>query len=202
MSDLTTVYANILRCLEFRGALITSERLDPPALARALQHDEHVVVRASRTGHPHAPDRDYVAILFAPGADAIARSSKFISTYKRVHAADDADVMLVTASPLTHHIVSAIAKATVDMPNQYIERALHATFMFTLPECAAWSPHEIADPAELARYREYHRGDDAWPKILATDPAAIWIGARPGDIVATTRPSATAGTMVQYLECV
>lgn len=59
--------------------------------------------------------------------------------------------------------------------------------------------HEVLGEEERAEVlKRYRVQPHQLPQIKATDPAAIAIGARPGDIVRITRDSPTAGKHVLY----
>ena len=59
--------------------------------------------------------------------------------------------------------------------------------------------HELLDPSageEIAK--RFNAKPSQFPFILATDPAAKSIGAKPGDFIKITRKSETAGQSVYY----
>ncbi len=59
--------------------------------------------------------------------------------------------------------------------------------------------HEVLSPEEAARVlEELGVKPTQLPYMLASDPVAVRIGARPGDIVKITRKSPTAGESVAY----
>lgn len=59
--------------------------------------------------------------------------------------------------------------------------------------------HEILSPEELKELLEKYRVQPyQFPRIRASDTAAIAIGAKPGDVVKITRKSVTAGKSVSY----
>ncbi|MES2339218.1 MAG: DNA-directed RNA polymerase subunit RpoH/Rpb5 C-terminal domain-containing protein [Pseudomonadota bacterium] len=72
-------------------------------------------------------------------------------------------------------------------------------FVLVIPEHAAVPAHRIMAPAECdALYATERLTRDDLPTIYASDPAAIWIGARAGEVVEIVRYSATAGRAVTY----
>jgi DNA-directed RNA polymerase subunit H len=59
--------------------------------------------------------------------------------------------------------------------------------------------HELMAPDEAAAIlAKYNSSPHEFPFVLATDPAAKSIGAKPGDFVKVTRASETAGETVYY----
>ncbi len=59
--------------------------------------------------------------------------------------------------------------------------------------------HEVLSPEEALKVlKELGVRPDQLPYLRASDPIAIAIGAKPGDIVRITRKSPTAGKIVVY----
>ncbi|MCZ7358335.1 MAG: DNA-directed RNA polymerase subunit H [Candidatus Methanoperedens sp.] len=59
--------------------------------------------------------------------------------------------------------------------------------------------HEIVDENELSKVlAEYDIEKEQMPKIRVSDPAAVAIKAKVGDVVQVTRDSHTAGTSLFY----
>ncbi len=63
--------------------------------------------------------------------------------------------------------------------------------------------HEILTEEEVEEMLEmYDISREQLPRILNTDPGALSVRARPGDVVKITRKSDTAGEAVAYRLCV
>ncbi|GFO96887.1 DNA-directed RNA polymerase subunit H [groundwater metagenome] len=61
------------------------------------------------------------------------------------------------------------------------------------------SNHEILDETELKKtLSEFNIEKEQMPKIRVTDPAAVYIKAKVGDVVSITRESHTAGKAIFY----
>jgi len=59
--------------------------------------------------------------------------------------------------------------------------------------------HEIIDETELKKtLSEYNIEKEQMPKIRVTDPAAVQIQAKVGDVISITRDSQTAGKAIYY----
>lgn len=59
--------------------------------------------------------------------------------------------------------------------------------------------HEIIDETELKKtLSEYNINKEQMPKIRVTDPVAVQIQAKVGDVVRITRDSQTAGKAIFY----
>lgn len=59
--------------------------------------------------------------------------------------------------------------------------------------------HEIIDETELKKtLSEYNIEKEQMPKIRVTDPAAVQIQAKVGDVISITRDSQTAGKSIFY----
>jgi len=59
--------------------------------------------------------------------------------------------------------------------------------------------HEVLSKEEVERVtKQFNASPEQFPYILATDPAAKAVNARPGDMIKITRRSETAGSTVYY----
>lgn len=63
--------------------------------------------------------------------------------------------------------------------------------------------HEVLPEEDAADVLErYKIRPEQLPRLLVTDPAAMAIGARPGELIKITRDSQVAGETVAYRLCV
>ena len=63
--------------------------------------------------------------------------------------------------------------------------------------------HEIVAGEEMEKILDYYKlAKEELPQILTSDPVAIIIGAKPGDVVRIVRKSATSGQAIIYRQCV
>ncbi len=67
-------------------------------------------------------------------------------------------------------------------------------FSAPIPEAANVPRHRLMSaPEARAHLRRERLVGERLPELLASDPPAVWLGARPGDYVEIERPSETAG---------
>jgi DNA-directed RNA polymerase subunit H (RpoH/RPB5) len=63
-------------------------------------------------------------------------------------------------------------------------------------------PHRLMTEKEVEEIlKKYQLKEDQLPIILRNDPIAQYYGARPGEVLEITRPSATSGTYLTYRCC-
>ncbi len=63
--------------------------------------------------------------------------------------------------------------------------------------------HEIMSEEEVEELlEEYQISEEQLPRILNTDPGALSVRARPGDVLKIIRASETAGEAIAYRLCV
>ena len=107
-------------------------------------------------------------------------------------------VMLVSENKFKHFLVGEISSYRQSMPHLHIEEARWDAFLFEIPRHNANCPHEIIEPAELEEYLTRTHTDPVFKKIRVTDPQAIWIGARVGDVIKIDMTSFSAGVAIDY----
>lgn len=205
MGDRYDIYRNIGKALEHRGGTVATAMLTEEAFQKTMQTEEYAVVRGNRNGHPYLPDRNMAFIFFSKGSEKISKSDKFLATWKSIFPETGSrvdNIVIVTHTPITYHIKSALATIHAENPGVYVEVCMFYTFLMNFPESSVYCKHEIADPAEIKKLCDQQRTDPNFKKIRTDDAGAIWIGARPGDIVKVTRPSHNSGYSIDYLECV
>lgn len=205
MGDRYDIYQNIGKALEHRGGAVATPMLTEDAFQKTMQKEEYVVVRGNRSGHRYLPDRDMVFILFSKKSEKISKNDKFLAAWQSIFPKTGPhvdNVVIVTHSALTYYIKSTLASIRAESPNLYIEVCMFYAFLMNFPESSVYCKHEVADPDEVKKLCDQQRTEPLFKKIRADDTGAIWIGARPGDIVKVIRPSHNSGYSIDYLECI
>ncbi len=73
-------------------------------------------------------------------------------------------------------------------------KKVHSKPKFNLMDHVLVPRHELVSDEEKARLAETYGPLDLFPKILASDPVASQIGAKPGDVIKVIRPGEEAPT--------
>lgn len=132
------------------------------------------------------------AIIWAVTTDGTVGVAYIMQLKK---AMDDAKIergIIVTIGKYTHTAKTRSKKFRIELiPRNFAS--------FNIFEHDFVSKHEILTPEERKELlEEYKMQPYQLPRIKASDPSIIAVGARPGDIVRVIRKSATAGKYVAF----
>jgi len=106
-----------------------------------------------------------------------------------------------------HKVIVGAGKVTRSAKNEMIANDIEfipaQLVMMDILEHEFVPKHEIVPDAEIGRILNFYKlAKEELPQILTSDPVAIIIGARPGDVVRIVRKSATSGQAIIYRQCV
>lgn len=190
------VYVNArLSAEKYRSCAIDQSPLDKPSFVAAMRVSGYVSFNATRTGHAYRPDERTIWIVVGPTTRSVGDFRKIFDTLK---IREDTNVVVITESPFGHPMRGEIANMRRAYAGLHVDEVLWRVFSFEIPMHVANCPHEIAPPAETAAYLSRTYVDPIFKKISKSDPQAIWIGARVGDIIKISYNSFTAGTAIDY----
>ncbi len=104
------------------------------------------------------------------------------------------DVIFISKTEISSHIKKIVAEM-----NNYTCMYLYNNFKLEIPAIEGMPEHRYASAEEVHELiYGYYKTIDTMPKIHASDPAIIWLGARTGDIIRIIRPSESAGYSIAY----
>lgn len=149
---------------------------------------------SAASGKPTTPSK----LASSSRASLSASSSSTDLSAAAAGASPARSVMLVSENKFKHFLVGEISSYRQSMPHLHIEEARWDAFLFEIPKHNANCPHEIIEPAELEEYLTRTHTDPVFKKIRVTDPQAIWIGARVGDVIKIDMTSFSAGVAIDY----
>ena len=228
MDTAYTVYKNARVCAsKYRHSGVTEAELSLSDFTAQMRTKGYIVFQSARTGHAHLPDMQTTWVIIGPGGAAAAEVKHFRTMWSAlaikapsapssssrtsltssssstdlssaVAAAPTRGVMLVSENKFKHFLVGEIASYRQSMPTVYIEEARWDAFLFEIPLHNENCPHEIIEPAELEMYLTRTHTDPVFKKIRVSDPQAIWIGARVGDVIKIDVTSFSAGVAIDY----
>jgi DNA-directed RNA polymerase subunit H (RpoH/RPB5) len=93
--------------------------------------------------------------------------------------------------------------ADADGVSHFVTARPYTAFYTCIPECDAVSRYRLLSPAEVGKILEWHRIKMTSLKVLYdNDPALIWLGARPGQVVQEERDSETAQVAVDIFRVI
>jgi len=210
------VYKNLFAMLKYRG-IETKQTLDMDKFHEDMMTREYTTIVGTRDVARKIVGGDDAADAAADGAATATttvnvliiqfneKSMKGLKTpdFKKVltdtmkNLEGKCEIMTVTEEPINTHLQKAV-RDFVD-ENRYIENHAYPQFIIEYPKHELMDKHEVVPQDELDTLMfQLKTQPNKLPKILVNDTAAIWIGARPGQVVRIYRSSETAGTAVAY----
>ena len=199
------VYGNLQRFIQCRG--ITSDyKFDTiDKFSTILKSYEYIYILGKKDNYT------VLILLIAPDSKYATKSPEFrkllkplVSKYTSGKTSSVLDIIIISELELTNHIVKAIGEEYKIKPTIHrIELLTYDILKIVIPDHILVPKHTIADKSEVEEYcAEFHTSTDNFPKIWASDKMAIWIGAKPGDVVRIDSTSETAGKSVKYRLCI
>jgi DNA-directed RNA polymerase subunit H len=195
------VYRNIIAMFGYRSLHIDSPVLEPDMVDAQLAVSEYLAIIGSRPADPALgrPPSITAFLLLAPGPKYVTRSANFSKLLKTIPTTVT-DIGIVSDQPIKSSVRKMIAR---DYSDRNITTLLYDLFAFELPRHVAVPPHSIVPVAEVGQIlHDLYITKDSMPRILASDPMAIWLDIRPGMVVKVLRFSETAGQAVVYRICI
>ncbi len=197
------VYDNLVKMMSYRKLVVTSPILSHTDVAHALNQQEYVLITGTRDESNTQLSASVYVVLIAPNSKYAKASADFKKLFKLVPKDEKLmEIIFVSEYVLTVHI----KKQIVEFKNSsgvHVENYDYEIFMMEVPKHISVPKHVIATTEEINTFCNcYHTTKAYFPKILSTDPQAVWLGLRPGMCVKIIRLSETAGNAVAYRLCV
>jgi DNA-directed RNA polymerase subunit H (RpoH/RPB5) len=212
---LNQVYSNLIKMLIRREVVIESPILSPADLIQQINTNEYVILGGKRGPNVRGSAR-VVVILIAPRSRYQRHTPDVQKLLKLVPKVIEnekiqnietppnysrTDIIFVTHEPFGIHVKKKLIEERTERIN--IEDYGYAIFSVDLPSHICVPPHSIPPKQEIDEFCElHHTTPDRFPKILMSDPQAVWLGLRPKMVVRIDRFSETSGTAVIYRYCV
>lgn len=198
------VYQNLKILCRYRLITTSHTWLDDEALVRKLQSEEYLEIRGVQSRPNGAKSRSVSLLLIAPGSEYASALAKFRRLYGSVYKDDLELLILITETSVSNYIKKTLgSEFTKSRPDFAIRDYAYRHFTIVVPEHVQVPKHEFASAEEIA---EQSHGDPQslrrMEKIYDTDPAAIWLGAEPGDLLRIVRPSESSLTTLVYRYCI
>lgn len=208
LSDAYNVYRNIAKMFSHRGLNISGRLDDMDALSQKLSHKEFVILEATGQSVKLA------VCLIAPGSEYASRLPEFKKLWRSLPKPSGAqgllNIMFVSAEPLSNSITKMLEAEYPSFlpggegaPAVYVEHCEYGMFVMEIPAHSGVPEHVIVSQEDVDKFcDDYYTSPAYFPKILATDPMAVWIGARPGMVVQIRGHSENTGLRVSYRQCI
>lgn len=193
------VYNNIEKLLQYRQIATKDKFLPLDEFANYINHHGYVIIIGNNTFRNNK--LTYI-LLFSPDSNYVLKSPDFKSLIKskipKNVLNDGLDLLIISQLILSKHIEKYLAKKKIKYPNIFIENYPYSKFIIEIPKHASVPKHEFATTDEINELNDYYKYKNNFPKILSSDSAVIWLGARVGDIIKITRISESAGKSIIY----
>lgn len=198
-TKLYNIYLNLIRMLDYRNTRMTSEKMPENDFVAAINHYEYVTITGVRPKDDVRGPADVYIILIAAGSKYAQKSQDFKKLLKNLPKSDHLEVMFVSESSFTTHIHRHMAEFKEENPSVFVESYDYEMFVVEKPKHVNVPRHEIAPAEEIEQLsKKYYFAKDNLPKILTSDPQAVWLGVRAGMVVKIYRLSETAGQAIMY----
>lgn len=198
------IYKNLIKMCAYRNLTIVGDILSEDKLIQTINFNEYISIEATRSKLNQLSSAYVFIILLKENARYMSKTALFKrlveDIIKKNISGDPTEITFIMDEPLSSNINKMLAefKQTV-----FIESYNYALFRIELPLHESVPKHSILPEDELITLLElYKTHKERFPIIKASDPQAVWLGARPGQVIKILRPSDSAGYAIAYRICV
>lgn len=196
------VYNNLIKMHDYRGITLDQPALAPDDVVQKLNHYEFLSWTGKRKDITTGEIIPVIFFLIAPNSKYATKSGDFVKFFKNIPSTKR-DIIFVSEKEFTIHISKKIASYRVENPDVHVESHTYNIFMIETPKHVLVPQHIIPPAEEVEEFcRNNYVRVSSFPKILQSDPIAVWIGLRPGMVVKIIRLSETAGIAHTYRICI
>jgi len=199
------VYENLIKMTRYRNIKLSEEPLSTDTVVTRLNHYEFLLISGKRTNDMRG-DATVHIVLIAPGSIYATKSPGFKKLLKALPKnikGEKTEVIFISEEALTVHIKKVILSHKKTNPGLLIESHNYAIFEIETPKHESVPPHFVATDEEVNEFcTTRYTSREYFPKILQSDPQAVWLGLRPGMVVRVERLSETAGISIAYRYCI
>lgn len=200
------VYENLVKLMDYRGVIINSTPLSKDDVVQKLNHYEFITISGKRRENDPRGEATVMVILIAPNSKYSNKSGDFKKLLKglpKVHNGETLEVIFVSEYELTVHIKKQLLAYRTANPKILLENHDYEIFMIEVPKHKSVPLHVIPSEKEVTEFcSQHYTSAQNFPKILQSDPMAVWLGLRPGMVVKVYRVSETAGVATIYRICI
>lgn len=199
------VYNNLIKMMNYRGAILNSAALTNDEVVQQLNHHEMITINGSRPADDIRGKAAIVIMLIAPNSKYSNKSAEFKKLLKniaKVKGDEALDVIFVSEEKLTVHIEKHLDAYRAENPKVHIETREYSLFLIEAPKHVSVPKHVLVEPEKFRAFcTKYHVSKELFPKINPDDTQAVWMGLRPGMVVMIYRMSETAGISIAFRVC-
>lgn len=196
---LEIVYENILNMIEYRGHTLKSKKISMDNLIAMKDSAEYLMINSEST------DGLYVYFLLFETFSNNLKSGEFTKIVKNVqqHYMTGINIMIISAISINVHVKTKIRELLAKYPKMTIDCYTYSLFSMNIPKHALVPLHIKATNEEIEEYCKFIKNDKFnFPRINKTDPVAVWLNLKPGEVVKIVRVSEIVGESTVYRICV
>jgi DNA-directed RNA polymerase subunit H (RpoH/RPB5) len=199
------VYGNLKEFIKYRKIDTSYKFADIEEISTKLKHFQYIIIPC------HKNNSIIYIIMLSPDSPYGNKSPDFkklinplITKFMSQKSNKSLEFIIISEKDLTNHINKAIQDDILRKYTQLvIETYTYDKFKFIVPEHKSVPLVQIPDPDEIDWLcKEFYIDKKKFPKILTSDPMAVWLGLKPGDVVQVTDTSESAGVSTYYQFCI
>ncbi|MHB2027926.1 MAG: DNA-directed RNA polymerase subunit RpoH/Rpb5 C-terminal domain-containing protein [Acidimicrobiales bacterium] len=193
ISLLFNIYKNIYIMLsKYRIYNIKTEQLSSEQFNKTFSDDSYVYIQSA------TPDNiSHITIMISPSSPYYLKFPEFKKLLNSKLLSEVDILLFITKDGFNTHF-----KRQLKNSNKYIEDCTYSLFLIETPLHSLCPTHKIATDEELTILKKYHIDIKMLPKILLSDPMAVWIGLKKGQVCKILRLSEATGESIQYRFCI
>ena len=199
------MYRNLQNMIKSRGQIVNDESVyTEDTFNQLLLTHKYVTISATRPNTNIRGPANTHYVLIAAGSSIANRTLEFkklISTIK-IPKKTVVEIMIISESEHNTYIANFVKDYMREHPQVNISNYTYDLLIPNVIEHTLVPQHYIASETELQEYFKHTRSTPSnLPRILSTDPVAIWYDFRHGMIVGVKRLSDSAGITTIYRKC-
>jgi DNA-directed RNA polymerase subunit H len=192
------VYVHTAKFFEYRGVTNKHTYITTDEFVKQLFQKQFYVVEGERD------DTKHLICIVAPQSESSNKIAQFKKLYTLLATTygiskQPTTIVFLTPTPFTKFIDAAVAEERAKQPNLQIEQYEYTMLSIVVPEHKDVPTHKILTAEERSSVLEFQRTQASYlPQISQRDPMAVWLGAKPGDVMRVDRESEDAGRAIAY----
>lgn len=194
--EAVTVYNNLIKMIEHRQ-LKPNNVLTKDKIVSELNNREYIIIKAETNGTV-APN-NLTVIQTAPESKYATKLAEFRKLFRDIDETIPINILLVSDQELTVHIANYVkGEFKSDHPNISLSAHDYEKFSMDMRTHVSVGVHTICTDAEIALLDRRYLPKTKFSNMNHTDTQAVWLGARPGQLVKVVNTSETAGNEISY----
>ncbi len=196
----SVIYENIYTFFEYRGVSPEQTKLPEAQVQKFLSGDGPYIISGK------GADGELVVAVYLDGSKHLKAPKNFLASVASLKPSLSREVIVVIGPGLGDSTMNKYLEKCNALLRPNLGRAVkHLLFQAVVPRNVLVPKHEPLSDEQvnvLERHFYLDKKNIASFILWQTDPACIWCGAKPGQVVRITYPSDTAGESIDYRLCV